>query len=165
MGAILLCTHNLICQNIEQELILSAYFYNGDQTMKLRVVSSKNEIEDLSRNEQMVHLAFRAANTDVFKLVQNCPRIRVIQVPSSYRKTLSKASEMFLTIQGVELVEGDVWGHRKDVDEYYKIDETIIKRIDRLRASGADASDIARAVSRETELSRDLVAYLIKQRS
>ena len=161
----MLRTHNLIFQKIEQELILSAYFYNGDQTMKLRVVSSKNEIEDLNRNEQMVHLAFRAANTDVFKLVQNCPRIRVIQVPSSYRKTLSKASEMFLTIQGVELVEGDVWGHRKDVDEYYNIDETIIKRIDRLRASGADASDIASAVSRETELSRDLVAYLIKQRS
>ncbi len=146
-------------------MILLAYFHNGDQTMKLRVVSSKNEIEDLNRNEQMVHLAFRAANTDVFKLIQNCPRIRVVQVPSSYRKTLSKASEMFLTIQGVELVEGDVWGHRKDVDEYYNIDEMIIKRIDRLCASGADASDIASAVSRETELSRDLVAYLIKQRS
>lgn len=113
----------------------------------------------------MVHLAFRAANTDVFKLVQNCPRIRVVQVPSSYRKTLSKASEMFLSIQGVELVEGDIWGHRKDMDEYYNIDETIIKRIDRLRASGAGASDIASAVSRETKLSRELVAYLIKQRS
>ncbi|MHB8117318.1 MAG: DUF1699 family protein [Methanothrix sp.] len=133
--------------------------------MKLRVVSSKNEIDDLNRNEQIVHLAFRAANTDVFKLLQNCPRIRIVQVPSSYRKTLSKASEMFLAIQGVELVEGDVCGHRKDIDEYYNIDEMIIKRIDRLRAGGADDSDIASAVSRETKLSRELVDYLIKQRS
>ena len=133
--------------------------------MKLRVVSSRDEIEELNKNEMMVHLAFRAANTDIFKLLQNCPRIRVVQVPSSYRRTLSKASEMFLLIQGVELVEGDVWGHRKDIDEYYNIDEQIMKRIDRLRASGADAKDIANAVSRETKLSRELVAYIIKQRA
>ncbi|VVB71463.1 Uncharacterised protein [uncultured archaeon] len=133
--------------------------------MKLRVVSSKNEIDDLNRNEQMIHLAFRAANTDIFKLLQNCPRIRAIQVPSSYRKTLSKASEMFLAIQGVELIEGDVWGHRKDIDEYYNIDDMIIKRIDRLCASGANSSEVASAVSRETKLSPELVKYLIKQRS
>ncbi|MDD4093487.1 MAG: DUF1699 family protein [Methanothrix sp.] len=133
--------------------------------MKLRVVSSRDEIDELNKNEMMVHLAFRAANTDIFKLLQNCPRIRVVQVPSSYRRTLSKASEMFLLIQGVELVEGDVWGHRKDIDEYYNIDEQIVKRIDRLRASGVDAKDIANAVSRETKLSRELVAYIIKQRA
>lgn len=133
--------------------------------MKLRVVSSKSEIDDLNRNELMVHLAFRAANTDIFKLLQNCPRIRVVQVPASFRRTISKASEMFLAIQGVELVEGDVWGHRKDIDEYYNIDERIMKRIDRLRASGANVKDIASAVSRESKLSRELVAYLVKQRS
>jgi hypothetical protein len=113
----------------------------------------------------MVHLAFRAANTDVFKLIQNCPRIRMVQVPASYRRTLSKASEMFLAIQGVELVEGDVWGHRKDIDEYFNIDEQVMRRIERLQASGANANDIAGAVSRETKLSRELVSYLIKQRS
>jgi hypothetical protein len=133
--------------------------------MKLRVVSSRNEIDDLSRNEQMVHLAFRAANTDVFKLLQNCPRIRMVQVPASYRRTLSKASEMFLAIQGVELVEGDIWGHRKDMDEYYNIDDQVMRRIDRLQASGANSNDIASAVARETKLSRELVSYLIKQKS
>ena len=134
-------------------------------SMKLRIVSSRNDIDNLSRNEQMVHLAFRAANTDVFKLIQNCPRIRMVQVPASYRRTLSKASEMFLTIQGVELVEGDVWGHRRDIDEYYNIDDQVMKRIDRLQASGASTSDIASAISRETKLSRELVSYLIKQKS
>jgi len=133
--------------------------------MRLRVVSSKNEIDDLNRNEQMIHLAFRAANTDIFKLLQNCPRIRAVQVPASYRKTLSKASEMFLAMQGVELIEGDVWGHRKDIDEYYSIDEVVLEKIASLRASGTNASDIATAISRETKLSPELVMYLIKQRS
>jgi hypothetical protein len=125
-------------------------------------VSSKREIDDLNKNEQMIHLAFRASNTDIFKLLQNCPRIRAIQVPSSYRKTLSRASEMFLVMQGVELIEGDVWGHRKDINEYYNIDEIVMHRIARLRASGANPIEIADAVSRETRLSPQLVKYLIK---
>jgi len=128
-------------------------------------VSSKREIDDLNKNEQMIHLAFRASNTDIFKLLQNCPRIRAIQVPSSYRKTLSIASEMFLVMQGVELIEGDVWGHRKDINEYYNIDEIVMHRISRLRASGANPNEIADVVSRETRLSPQLVKYLIKQSS
>lgn len=133
--------------------------------MRLRVVSSRGEIEDLNRNELMVHLAFRASNTDIFRLLQSCPRIRVVQVPASYRRTLSRSSEMFLALQGVELVEGDVWGHRKDMDEYYSIDDEILLRIDRLKACGADAKDIASAISKESKLSREMVAFLIKQRS
>jgi hypothetical protein len=133
--------------------------------VKLRVVSSKNEIDDLNRNEQMVHLAFRASNTDIFKLLQNCPRIRAIQVPTSYRKTLSRASEMFLVMQGIELIEGDVWGHRKDINEYYTIDENIFRRIDQLRANGIGANEIVDTVSRETKLSPELVKYVIKQTS
>jgi len=141
------------------------WYPNGDETMKLRVVSSKKEIDGLNRNEQLIHLAFRAANTDIFKLLQNCPRIRAVQVPSSYRKTLSRASEMFLVMQGVELIEGDVWGHRKDIDEYYCIDEMVLERIDALQSSGENANDIAHTISRDTKLSPALVKYLIKQRS
>ncbi len=133
--------------------------------MRLRVISSRKEIEDVSRNEQLVHLAFRAANTDVFKLMQSCPKIRVVQVPASYRKTLSRASEMFLAIQGVELVEGDVFGHKKGIDDYYDIDDAILRRIDRLRATGADTGDIVKAVSRESHLSLGLVEYIIRQMS
>ncbi len=133
--------------------------------MKLRVVSSKNEIDDLNRNEQMVHLAFRASNTDIFRLLQNCPRLRAIQVPNSYRKTLSRASEMFLVMQGIELIEGDVWGHRKDINEYYTIDENIFRKINQMRANGVDANEIADTVSRETKLSPELVKYVIKQTS
>ncbi len=131
----------------------------------LRVVSSRGEIDELNRNEQIVHLAFRASNTDIFKLLQICPRLKVIQVPASYRRTLSRASEMFLVMQGIELVEGDVWGHRKDINEYYVIDEHIFDRISQLRASGADANDIIFTVSREMKISPDLVRYVIRQNS
>ena len=134
--------------------------------LKLRIVSSKNEIDMLNRNEQMVHLAFSASNVDIFRLLQNCPRIRAIQVPAPYRKTLSRAGEMFLVMQGIELIEGDIWGSRKDVQEdYCSINDEVINRIEQLRSTGLDVNEIARTVSREEQLSPDLIKYVIKQSS
>ena len=86
--------------------------------MRLRVISARNEIPNLNPNEKTVHLAFRASNVDFLNLMQRCSRLRMIQVPPSYRKTMSNAIQVFLEMQGVEMLEGDVWGHRKDLDEY-----------------------------------------------
>ena len=87
--------------------------------MKIRVVSSKEEIFTLNPNERIVHLAFRPSNKDLFSLVETCPKIEVIQLPRSYGRTVSKSIEMFLKMQRIQLIEGDVWGHRKDINEYY----------------------------------------------
>ena len=133
--------------------------------LKLRIVSSKNEIDMLSRNEQLVHLAFSASNADIFRLLQNCPRIRAIQVPAPYRKTLSKAGEMFLVMQGIELIEGDVRGNRKVLQEYCNINDEVIGRIEQLRSTGLDPSEIVRTVSGEVQLSPEMIKYVIKQSS
>jgi hypothetical protein len=131
--------------------------------MKLRVVSSKKEISELNRNEQIVHLAFRASNMDVMGLVQTCPRLRAVQIPPSYHETMSKAAQQFLDIQGVQLLKGDVWGHRKDIDEYYTISEKVIRRISSLMAEGNSIDETVKKVQRETKLSEDLIRYLLKE--
>ena len=131
--------------------------------MRLRVVSSKREIGELNRNEQLVHLAFRATNMDVMNLVQSCPRLRAVQIPPSYHETMSKAAQQFLEIQGVELLKGDVWGHRKDIDEYYSVSEKVINRISSLRAEGSSIDETVKRVQRETKLSEDLIRYILKE--
>ena len=131
--------------------------------MKLRVVSSKKEITDLNRNEQLVHLAFRASNMDVMNLVQSCPRLRAVQIPPSYHETMSKAAQQFLEIQGVQLLRGDVWGHRKDIDEYYAIGEKIVNRISSLMSEGNSIEEIVKKLQRETKLSEDLIRYILKE--
>ena len=88
--------------------------------MKIRVVSSSEEISTLNPNERIVHLAFRPSNKDIFVLVEACPKIEVIQLPKSYKSTVSKSIEMFLEMKKIQLIEGDVWGHRKDLNEYYE---------------------------------------------
>jgi hypothetical protein len=131
--------------------------------MKLRVVSSKKEITDLNRNEQLVHLAFRASNMDVMNLVQSCPRLRAVQIPPSYHETMSKAAQQFLEIQGVQLLRGDVWGHRKDIDEYYSVGDKIVGRISNLMTEGNSVEETVKKLQRETKLSEDLIRYILKE--
>jgi hypothetical protein len=128
--------------------------------MKIRIVSSKGEISTLNLNERLVHLAFRASNVDFLNLMKRCPMVRAIQIPKSYIKTLSEAIQGFLEMQGIELLEGDVWGHRKDLDEYFVVDDATMEEIRALAASGADASQVAEDIKRKAKLSPDLVKYI-----
>jgi len=129
--------------------------------MKIRVVSSREEIFTLNPNERVVHLAFRPSNKDIFALVETCPKIEVIQLPKSYRRTVSKSIEMFLEMQRVQLIEGDVWGHRKDINEYYSIPSSVIEKIRELKMEGTPAERIEEKVARESKLNPEMVAYIL----
>ena len=110
--------------------------------MKIRVVSSREEIFTLNPNERVVHLAFRPSNKDIFGLVETCPKIDVIQLPKSYMSTVSKSIEMFLEMQKIQLIEGDVWGHRKDINEYYNIPSSVTDKIKEMKTEGKSSEDI-----------------------
>jgi hypothetical protein len=128
--------------------------------MRIRVISSRNEISTLRPNEKAIHLAFRASNMDYMNLLQKIPRLQMIQAPPSYMKTMSKAVEVFLEMQGVKLLEGDVWGHRRDLDEYFIIEDATIKEIHTLVDSGASMDDVAEKVQRKAKISPDLIKFI-----
>ncbi len=131
--------------------------------MKIRVVSSRNEILSLNPNEKVVHLAFRPSNKDIFLLVETCPKLEVLQLPTSYRRTISRAIEMFLEIQKVQLLEGDVWGHRKDLNEYYIIPPSIISKIKSMKAEGIPYEKIEEKVAQESKLNPKMVSYILNR--
>ena len=130
--------------------------------MRLRVISARNEIPNLNPNEKTVHLAFRASNVDFLNLMQRCPRLRMIQVPPSYRKTMSSAIQVFLDMQGIDMLEGDVWGHRKDLDEYFTVEDTTLEEIRALAAGGASADDVANQIQRKARIGSELIKYIAK---
>jgi len=129
--------------------------------MKIRVVSSREEIFTLNSNEKVVHLAFRPSNKDILGLVETCPKIEIIQLPQSYRRTVSKSVQMFLEMQKIHLFEGDVWGHRKDLNEYYSIPSSVIEKIKEMKTEGKSAADIEAKVSKENKLNPEMVAYIM----
>jgi hypothetical protein len=130
--------------------------------MRLRVISARTEIPNLNPNEKSVHLAFRASNVDFLNLMQRCPRLRMIQVPPSYRKTMSNAIQVFLDMQGIEMLEGDVWGHRKDLDEYFTVEESTLEEIRALAAGGASADEVADLIQKKSRIGSELIKYIAK---
>ncbi len=131
--------------------------------MRIRVVSSREEIFTLNPNERLVHLAFRPSNKDIFGLVETCPKIEVIQVPKSYMVTVSKSIEMFLQMQRIQLLKGDVWGHRKDISEYYAIPSSVIEKIKEMKIEGKAAEEIEKRISRESKLNPGMVGYILNK--
>ncbi|MGA9098433.1 MAG: DUF1699 family protein [Methanotrichaceae archaeon] len=130
--------------------------------MRIRVVSGRSEIPNLSPNEKMIHMAFRASNVDFLNLMQRCPRLRAIQLPTSYHKTMSNAIGVFLEMQGIELLEGDVWGHRKDLDEYFTVEDETLDEIRALAANGASTDEVAAQVQKKARIGSDLIKYIAK---
>ncbi len=132
--------------------------------MRIRVVSSKEEIGSLDKGEKIIHLAFRPSNKDIFALVQSCPNVKAIHIPSSYIRTISNSTKMFLNMEGIGLLEGDVWGHRKDINEYSEIRHEVFDRIQELKEENLSESDMLGRLGRETHLSRDLLKFLLKEK-
>ena len=130
--------------------------------MKIRIISSREEINSLRPNEKAVHLSFRPSNVDFLNLIQKSPRLQMIQVPPSYMRTMSKAIGVFLEMQGVNLLEGDVWGHRKDIDEYFTVPDEALNAIKSLAKEGASAEEITREVQKTSKLGKGLIEYIAK---
>ena len=128
--------------------------------MKIRIISSREEINSIRPTEKAVHMAFRASNVDFLNLVQKAPRLQMVQVPTSYMKTMSNAIEVFLDMQGIGLLQGDVWGHRKDLDEYFTVEDATIEEIRSLAAGGASMDDVTDKIQKKTRLNPDLIKFI-----
>jgi len=88
----------------------------------------------------------------------------MIQVPPSYRKTMSNAIQVFLDMQDIELLEGDVWGHRKDLDEYFTVDDTTMEEIRSLAAEGTSMDDVANQIQKKARIGPELIKYIVKSK-
>jgi hypothetical protein len=68
---------------------------------------------------------------------------------------------MLLDMKGIALLEGDVWGHRKDINEYYEIKPELFDRMKELEKEGLSESDLLKKLGRDG-LSNDLLKFLLK---
>jgi hypothetical protein len=131
--------------------------------MKIRVVSSREEIFTHNPNERIVHLTFRSSNKDILAMVETCPKIEAIRLPKSYMSNISKSIEMFLTVKHIQLLEGDVWGHRKDLNEYYSVPSSVIEKIKTMKIERKSTEDIEKEISKEANLKPEMIAYIMSK--
>ncbi len=131
--------------------------------MKIRVISSQDDIQYLDKDDLMVHLVFRPSNKDILKVLQLCPKMEALRIASSYSKTLSDATRIFLDMQGVALLEGDIRDDQKDIHVYSEINPRVIEKIKKLRSEGLSESKIFDKMEKETSLKKDLLEFLVKE--
>jgi hypothetical protein len=67
-----------------------------------------------------------------------------------------------MEMQGIDLLEGDVWGHRKDLDEYFVVDDTTMEEIKSLASNGANMDDVAGQIQKKARLAPDLIKYIAR---
>jgi hypothetical protein len=75
---------------------------------------------------------------------------------------MSNAIHVFLDMQGIELLEGDVWDHRKDLDEYFTIDDATMAEISVLASTGVTMDDVANQIQKKARIGPDLIKYIAK---
>ena len=60
-------------------------------------------------------------------------------------------------MQGVKLLQGDVWGYRKDLDEYFNVEDATIEEIRPMANGGMSMHYVASNVQQKI-LSPDLIS-------
>lgn len=87
-----------------------------------RIIGSEEDLKDLDGKEENVHFCFRPSEKNIFELVKNSPKLKKIQLPSSYHKTISKTTKALLKMKNIKLIVGDIWGHRTDIERFAEIE-------------------------------------------
>jgi len=131
--------------------------------MTIRVISTRDEIPVLCAGERIVHCAFRPNYREIYHILDMCPKLEAIQVPKSYYVTIADSVKLLLKSARVELIEGDVQGHRKDVSEYYKVPPAILEKIKDMKDRGIPVPEIEETVNKMYVLRPSTVSYLVNR--
>jgi hypothetical protein len=133
----------------------------GLGSIRIRVVTSRDDILSLGIGEKAVHLAFRPSDKDLFNLVKTCPSIELLQLPASSYDALSKFIKMYLSSSGIHLVKGDVSGHWHDLNNYFVIPAYVLEKIKELKVQGRTEEEIIDEITNLRKISPDMVLHLL----
>ena len=106
-------------------------------------------------HQEFVHFAFRPSVKDILDLMKIAPNLRVVQLPESYNSTLSRSVVDLFEMRDIELIEGDVWGHRSDIDEYFRVP------VDRIMELSGDKKSV-KNIAALTRVNEALIKYVLE---
>lgn len=92
---------------------------------------------------------------DLLELMKIAPNLRIVQLPKSYNDTISRSVLDLFEMRDIELLEGDVWGHRTDIDEYFRVPVEQIVELLKDKKSVKNITTI-------TKVNEDLIKYVLK---
>lgn len=123
-------------------------------------MSNRDVINDLDPKDKYVHIAFRPRNDDIRAILVKCPKLKLIQIPKSYLANVAESTRNVLTLHNIQLIEGDVWGHRCDINKYFTVPKSVFELVDELKET-ISKKEIATEISKTERISKDLAEYIV----
>lgn len=68
-------------------------------------------------------------------------------------------------MQRIQLLQGDAWCHRKDIDEYYIVPSSVVAEIKKMKYEGKSTEDIEKEVSKKSKVNFEIVGYILAKES
>ena len=88
--------------------------------MDIYVVDSRDELSKLgSIDGEAVRLCFRPTEVEVLSLIKNINNIKILCVPESYFKTMSKTIVDILKLSNVVFIGGNIKNDKMKLHTYY----------------------------------------------
>jgi len=87
--------------------------------MKIRVISSKEEISSISKNDTVFHFSFQPSMKSVLSLVQRCPQIKAIGLLPNCHRSMSESLKMYIGSTDIQLFKGILKDYHDDANNYY----------------------------------------------
>ncbi len=135
--------------------------FKGDE-MKIKIVAHREDVKELDANEKIVHLAFRPDVKDILHIIELCPLLTAIEVPKSYFNTISRAVPVLLKMKSIELLAGEVQGHRRDLNAYFPVPEQVLSMLAEMKAEGKPPEQIEGEIRRTHLVNPDLASFIVK---
>lgn len=92
---------------------------------RMKAIRNRNDLESVSENDEYLYLGFRPSSKDLIIMIQKAPALKIIYMPKSYFKTLSKSMIMMLEMKNVQLKDEGVQNNKSVTSCYILNDDTL----------------------------------------
>ena len=117
-------------------------------SVKMRPIRSKDDIEKVNDTDVCLYIGFRPSSKDLIQIINSAPALKIIYIPESYTKTLSKSMSMLLEMKNIQLMVGGVQNN-DNIASCYVLDDSV------LDINNPDAESVEGATEGATEITTE----------
>ena len=119
-------------------------------SVRMKPIRSKDDIGKVDDTDVCLYIGFRPSSKDLIQIIKNAPELKILYIPESYTKTLSKSMAMLLEMKNIQLNVGGIQNN-ENIESCYVLDDVV------LDSNNPDVEPVEEAPEEAPELSLDRV--------
>lgn len=119
-------------------------------SVRMKPIRSRDDIEKINDTDVCLYIGFRPSSKDLIQMIKNAPALKIMYIPESYAKTLSKSMSMLLEMKNIRLNIGGVQNN-KNIVSCYVLDDAVLG----INNPAADSGEETPAEAPELSLNKE----------